>query len=40
MKKSELEDLAEQMGVTPSKGSGSGGSVLVDDLKEAIKAAL
>jgi S-DNA-T family DNA segregation ATPase FtsK/SpoIIIE len=40
MKKSELEDLAEKMGVTPSEGSGSGGSVLVDDLKEAIKAAL
>ena len=40
MKKDELEELAEELGVTPSEGSGSGGSVLVDDLKDAIKSAL
>jgi hypothetical protein len=40
MKKAELEELAEEMGVTPSEGTGSGGSVLVDDLKNAIKDAL
>jgi hypothetical protein len=40
MQKAELEQLAEQIGVTPKKGSGSGGAILASDLKKAIKKAL
>ncbi len=40
MLKTDLEKLAEELGVTPEEGSGAGGNVLVKDLREAIRAAL
>jgi large subunit ribosomal protein L21 len=40
MLKADLESLADQLGVTPEKGSGAGGNVLVKDLRQAIEKAL
>lgn len=40
MKKAELEALATELGVMPEEGSGAGGNVLVQDLKEAIQGYL
>lgn len=40
MLKADLEALAEELGVTPEKGSGAGGNVLVKDLRKAIEKAL
>lgn len=37
MKKAELEALAEELGVMPETGSGAGGNVLVQDLRDAIE---
>ena len=39
MLKSELEELAEELGVMPEEGSGVDGAVLVEDLEEAIAKA-
>lgn len=40
MLKADLEALADELGVTPRKGSGAGGNVLVKDLRQAIEKAL
>lgn len=40
MKKAELEELANELGVMPETGSGAGGNVLVQDLRDAIETHL
>lgn len=39
MNKSELEELAEELGVMPEEGSGVDGAVLKEDLEAAVEAA-
>jgi large subunit ribosomal protein L21 len=39
MLKADLEALAEELGVMPETGSGAGGNVLVQDLRDAIRKA-
>ena len=39
MLKADLEAMAEELGVMPETGSGAGGNVLVQDLRDAIRQA-